>query len=73
VTDSDLTTELLGTAGEDAGCEETLARLAEYVEGELSGREMVELLPAVARHLGNCPACAEDYRGLVELMRVQSV
>jgi hypothetical protein len=34
---------------------------------------MAELLPAVARHLGNCPACAEDYRGLVELMRVQSI
>ena len=40
VTDSDLTTRLLGIAGEDAGCEETLARLAEYVEGELAGREV---------------------------------
>jgi hypothetical protein len=73
VNDSDLTTRLLGTAGEDAGCEETLARLAEYVEGELSGREMAELLPAVAGHLRNCPACGEDYRGLVELMRVQRI
>jgi anti-sigma factor RsiW len=73
MTDSDLTTQLLGTAGEDAGCEETLTRLAEYVEGELSGREMAELLPAVARHLRNCPACADDYRGLVELVRVQSI
>jgi tRNA isopentenyl-2-thiomethyl-A-37 hydroxylase MiaE len=73
VSDSDLTTQLLGTAGEDAGCEEALARLAEYVEGELAGRDMTELLPAVARHLGNCPVCAEDYRGLVELVRVQSI
>jgi hypothetical protein len=73
MTDNDLTTPFLGTAGEDAGCEETLARLAEYVEGELSGREMTELLPAIAMHLGNCPACAEDHRGLVELMRAQSV
>jgi predicted anti-sigma-YlaC factor YlaD len=69
VTDSDLTTRLLGTAGEDAGCEETLARFAEYVEGELSGREMSEVLPAVAEHLRNCPACGEDYRGLLELGR----
>jgi hypothetical protein len=67
MTDNDLTTRLLGTGGEDAGCEETFARLAEYVEGELSGRGMTELLPAVAKHLRNCPACAEDYRGLVEL------
>jgi anti-sigma factor ChrR (cupin superfamily) len=73
MTDRDLTTPLLGAAGEDAGCEETFARLAEYVEGELSGREMAELLPAVATHLRNCPACAEDYRGLVALMRAQSV
>jgi len=73
MTDNDLTTRLLGSAAEDAGCEQTFARLAEYVEGELSGREMAELLPAVARHLRNCPACAEDYRGLVELMRVQSI
>jgi predicted anti-sigma-YlaC factor YlaD len=69
VTDSDLTTRLLGTAAEDAGCEATLAHLAEFAEGELSGREMSELLPAVAEHLRNCPACAEDYRGLVELVR----
>jgi hypothetical protein len=73
VSGSDLTTRLLGTAGEDAGCEETLARLAEYVEGELSGREMAELLPAVAEHLRNCPACAEDYRGLVELVRRRNI
>jgi anti-sigma factor RsiW len=72
VTGNDLTTELLGTAGEDAGCEETFSRLAEYVEGELSGREMAELLPAVAEHLRNCPACAEDYRGLVGLVRVRN-
>jgi predicted anti-sigma-YlaC factor YlaD len=73
MTDNDLTTRLLGTAGDDAGCEETLARLAEYVEGELSGREMAELLPAVEEHLRNCPACAEDYRGLVNLARVRNV
>ena len=72
MTDSDLTTRLLGTAGEDAGCEETFARLAEYVEGELSGREMAKLLPAVAEHLRRCPACIEDYRGLVELVRARN-
>jgi hypothetical protein len=73
MSDSDLTTRLLGTAGEDAGCEGTLAHLAEYVEGELSGREMAELLPTVVEHLRNCPACAEDYRGLLELVRSRTV
>jgi hypothetical protein len=69
VSDRDLTTRLLRTPGEDPGCEGALARLAEYVEGEVAGREMAELIPAVAQHLRNCPACAEDYRGLLALVR----
>ena len=65
----DLSTRLLGTPSEDAGCEATLAALAEYVEGELEGRNVAQLMPAVAKHLRNCPACAEDYEGLVVLAR----
>jgi hypothetical protein len=67
----DLLTRLLGTRGDDAGCEETLALLAEYVEGELEGRNVRVLLPTVAEHLRNCRACAEDYEGLVALVREQ--
>jgi predicted anti-sigma-YlaC factor YlaD len=69
VSDRDLITRLLGTAGRDTGCEGAHARLAEYIEGELAGREMAESLPAVAEHLRNCPACVEDYRGLIALVR----
>jgi putative zinc finger protein len=69
LSDRDLITRLLGTPGEDAGCEGAHARLAEYIEGELSGREMAELIPALAEHLRNCPACVEDYRGLLALVR----
>ena len=68
----DLVIRLLGTHGEDMGCERTLALLAEYVEGELAGQEVGELLPAVAEHLRNCPACAEDYEGLAALARERS-
>ena len=69
MSDRDLITRLLGTPGKDTGCEGAHARLAEYIEGELAGREMAELLPAVAEHLRNCPACVEDYRGLLALVR----
>ena len=69
MSDRDLITRLLGTPREDTGCEGALARLAEYVESELAGSEMAELLPTVAEHLRNCPACAEDYRGLIALVR----
>lgn len=43
--------------------------LAEYVEAELDGRNVVQLFPAVAAHIHNCPACVEDYRGLLALAR----
>jgi predicted anti-sigma-YlaC factor YlaD len=69
MSERDPLTRLLGTPGKDAGCEEALAVLAEYVEGELAGRNVRELLPAVAEHLHNCPACAEDYEGLIALAR----
>ena len=60
---------LLGNAGDDSGCDGALARLAEYVEGELTGRDMARILPAISEHLRNCPACAEDYQGLLALAR----
>lgn len=58
MSERDPLTRLLGTRGKDAGCEGALAVLAEFVEGELQGRNVRELLPAVAEHLRNCPACA---------------
>jgi predicted anti-sigma-YlaC factor YlaD len=72
MTERDLVTRLLGTEGDDAGCEGTLALLAEYVEGKLQGRAVDDLFPAVAAHLRNCPACAEDYDGLLALARKPS-
>lgn len=69
MSDRDLITRLLGTPGNDPGCDGAHARLAEYIEAELAGREMAELLPTVAEHLRNCPACVEDYRGLLALVR----
>jgi hypothetical protein len=60
---------LLGTPGEDTGCEGGMAVLAEYVEIELAGRNPDELYPGLTKHLLNCAACAEDYEGLVSLVR----
>ena len=62
---------LLGTPGEDAGCEGGFALLAEYIEAELDGLDVGALFPAVAAHIRSCPACVEDYRGLLELAREQ--
>lgn len=65
----DLLTRLLGGGGEDSGCDQAFAVLAEYVERELEGGNVRELLPAVAAHLRYCPACSDDYEGLVALAR----
>jgi hypothetical protein len=62
---------LLGVPGDDSGCDGGAVLLAEYVEAELAGRDAIALFPTVAVHLRNCPACAEDYRGLVALVRGQ--
>ena len=72
MTDNDTLSRLLGTPGEDAGCEGGLAVLAEYVEGQLEGRDVRELFPGLAAHLRNCPACAEDYEGVLALARERS-
>jgi hypothetical protein len=69
MTERDRLTRLLGTHGEDAGCEGALTLLAEYAEGLLQGRPVDQLFPAVATHLRNCPACAEDCDGLLALAR----
>lgn len=71
MTERDPLTRLLGVPGEDAGCEGGMVVLAEYVEAELDGRNVVELFPAVTAHLRNCPACVDDYRGLLALAREQ--
>lgn len=67
--EGDLITRLLGMQGEDAGCDTTLLLVGEYVEGELEGRAMAELMPAVAGHVSNCRACSEVYEGLLALIR----
>jgi hypothetical protein len=68
---TDLLIRLLGTSGADAGCEGGQALLAEYVEAELEGRDLRVLMPTLAEHLANCPACAEDHEGVLALARAE--
>ena len=69
MSERDPLTRLLGTAGQDSGCDGGMAVIAEYVELELAGRDAEHLFPRLAAHLRNCSACAEDYEGLVALVR----
>jgi predicted anti-sigma-YlaC factor YlaD len=67
MSERDLVHRLLGTSGDDPGCDGAFALLAEYVEGELGDGDVEILLPGVAEHLRNCPACREDYEGVAAL------
>jgi len=69
LSDRDALARLLGAPGADAGCERGMSVIAEYVELEVDGRDADGRFPALAAHLRNCPACAEDYEGLVALVR----
>ncbi len=57
---------LLATDPADAGCAAGFEVLHEYVEEEIRGGEPGRTHPGVAAHLRGCPACREDYAGLLE-------
>jgi hypothetical protein len=61
--------ELLSVERVDAGCAAGFEVLHEYVEAELAGRDPAVQLPGLAAHLRSCPACREDYVGLLEAVR----
>ena len=50
----------------DAGCAAGFEVLHRYVEEELAGGEAGQSHPGLAAHLVSCPACRQDYLGLVE-------
>lgn len=55
-----------GPAEPDAGCTAGFELLHRYVEVELAGGDAAAELPGLAVHLHRCPACREDYLGLLE-------
>jgi len=66
--DAELLGALLGPGVPELGCEECFAELDRYVELELARREVDDLVPGMRAHLAGCPACAEEYRSLRDLL-----
>ena len=58
--------EILSAESVDAGCAAGFEVLHRYVEEELSGGQPAGSHPGLAAHLESCPACRQDYLGLVE-------
>ncbi len=58
---------LLAAEPVDAGCAAGFEVLHRYVDEELSGGQSQRSHPGLAAHLNSCPACREDYLGLIEV------
>lgn len=59
---------LLGPEGPELDCDSCFALLDVYVEAELRGEDAERAVPGMAAHLQGCPACADDYASLSDLV-----
>jgi len=48
----------------EINCEQCLALVAEFAEGELAGKSLPEGLKSVEQHLSICSECREEYEAL---------
>ena len=58
----------LGPREPELTCEQCFEELDRYVELRLAGAAADERIPGMRAHLGGCPACAEDFRSLWDLI-----
>jgi len=59
---------VLGPGGPELTCEQCFDELDRYVELTLAGEPADERIPGMHAHLEGCPACAEDFRSLRDLV-----
>ncbi len=59
---------ILGPGAPELTCEQCFEELDRYVELKLGGEAADERVPGMRAHLEGCPACAEDFRSLRDLV-----
>jgi len=64
----DLLARVLGPGEPELTCEQCFAELDRYVELVAAGEDADERVPGMHAHLDGCPACAEDFRSLRDLV-----
>jgi hypothetical protein len=55
---------VLGTRDQEMTCDECLAEIAAFVEGQLTGGPLSDVLQAVHAHLERCHDCTDEYHVL---------
>jgi hypothetical protein len=68
-TDRRLIERLLGPEAPEVTCETCFEQLDVYVELELAGDDPDGRVPGMRAHFEGCPACDEDHRSLLALVR----
>jgi hypothetical protein len=67
----ELVDRLLGPAEPELTCEECFEQLDRYAELAVAGEVADEQVPGMRAHLDGCPACAEDFESLRDLLAAQ--
>ena len=53
---------------EDVPCDEIYARIDEYVEREVDGKDAAQLMPLIREHLDICSECCAEYEALLHVL-----
>ncbi|MGN6663402.1 MAG: hypothetical protein ACTHK6_04240 [Solirubrobacterales bacterium] len=64
----EMLSRVLGPEGRELTCEQCFEELDRYVELVLAGERAEERIPGMRAHLEGCPACAEDFDSLRDLV-----
>jgi len=59
---------VLGPGAPELTCEQCFEELDRYVELSLAGEAAEARIPGMRAHLDGCPACAEDFASLRDLV-----
>ena len=59
------------TQDEELSCSECFDLVSRFVELEISGENAEAQMPQIKQHLGQCPACREEYETLRDLARFE--
>jgi hypothetical protein len=59
------------TQDEEISCTECFDFVSQYVDLEVSGRDVAAELPQVKHHIDQCRACREEYEALRDLIRLE--
>ncbi|HKF81405.1 MAG TPA: hypothetical protein VKB23_00410 [Solirubrobacterales bacterium] len=62
---------VLGSGSPELTCEQCFEELDRYVELAVAGERADERVPGMRAHLEGCPACAEDFDSLRDLVAAE--